>query len=404
MKNLLLGFCIFLLVSINSFAQENANTKNWLLLDLNIQVETNEAINNLYNFKFDLAKAKFDTLKREHPNHPIAYFLLGLCEYWKILPNESNTAYDAAFHNYLDSAIVLAEKMYEDDKKNYEAAFFLTASHGFKGKLYAIRTEYVAASNQGRKALKFLSLEDKATEMSPEFLFGTALYNYYREDIYQDYFWLRPLIWAVSSKKGDKELGIKQLNEVALNAFYTRTEAQTYLIEILGNYEHGRESQALPTAKYLHETYPDNPFFAKMYGKICYKLNQTVATEKVSIDFIDKYNKKYFGYEDVGLRSATFYLASIYYNNYGQKEKAKHIYNSCVNVSEKLNKTSGYYIYALDALMDIYDTEKDYENAKICANKIIKSGHKNYGNEEEAILEAKAYLKAVKKKEKEAKK
>lgn len=398
MKHFLIAFCVYSITFSNVLAQQNANTKDWLLLDLNIQIESNDAINQLYNFKFDEAQKKFNELKSRHPKHPLAYFLLGLSEYWKIMPNENNTSFDKSFHNYLDSAIILAEDLYEKDNKNYEAAFFLTASYGFKGKLNAIRTNFIAATGEGRKALKFLHLEDKAIDISPEFLFGEALYNYYREDIYQDYYWLRPLIWAASSKKGNKELGIKQLNEVALNAFYTRTEAQAYLLDILVNYEKDKAYQALPTAKYLHETYPDNPYFAKMYAKITVNIGgQTLNTEKVCADYINKYNKKYFGYEDLGLRSMSFYLARIYYSNYGQKEKSKHLFNTCVSTSEKLNKTNGYYIYSLQSLLDIYNIEKDYPNAKICCEKILKHASKKSGNEDEAIAIAKAYLKELKK-------
>ncbi|MEY3416921.1 MAG: hypothetical protein RL060_1032 [Bacteroidota bacterium] len=403
MKKTVLLLYTFLVSFASIYAQESNGSDKWLLLDLNIQVETNEAINDLYNFKFDKAKVKFEDLKKKYPNHPIAYFLLGLSEYWKILPNENNTEYDESFHLYLDSTITLAEKLYDEDPTNYEAAFFLTASYGFKGKLYAIRHKYMMASNEGRKALKYLKLEKKATEMSPEFMFGTALYNYFREKIYEDYFWLRPLIKLSSSEKGDKELGIKQLNEVALNAFYTRTEAQAYLLDIYINYENKRDQQALPIAKYLHETYPDNPYFQKYYAKLCSKLGHTTTTEKVAIDFIDKYNKHYLGYEDVGLRSASFYLGTILKNNYGQFEKAKHHLITCVNVSEKLKRTSGYYIYSLEALVDICDSQKDYKEAIDYCHKIIKNGDKDLGNESESIKNAKIYLKNIKAKEKAAK-
>lgn len=403
MKKIVLVICIFLVNLTIMNAQESKPTPKWLLTDLNIQVETNDAINDLYNFKFDKAKVKFDQLKKEYPTHPIAYFLLGLGEYWKILPNENTTIHDEKFHNYLDSAIFFGKKLYDEDETNYEAAFFLSASYGFKGKLYAIRHNYLSASNEGRKALKYLKLENKAEAMSPEFMFGTALYNYFREKIYEEYFWLRPLIKLSSSTKGDKELGIKQLNEVALNAFYTRTESQAYLIDIYINYENGKERQALPIAKYLHETYPDNPYFQKYYGKICSKLGQTNITEKVSIDFIDKYNKHYWGYEDLGLRSATFYLGTIYKSNYGQYEKAKQYLSTCVNVSEKINKTSGYYIYSLEALVDICDSQKAFEEAKNYCKKILKHGDADLGNEAESIKNAKIYLKNIKAKEKKSK-
>ena len=139
------------------------------------------------------------------------------------------------------------------------------------------------------------------------------------------------------------------------------------------------------------------------YGKICSKLGQTNITEKISIDFIDKYNKHYLGYEDLGLRSASFYLGTIYKNNYGQYEKAKQYLSTCVNVSEKINKTSGYYIYSLEALVDICDSQKEFEEAKNYCKKILKHGDADLGNEAESIKNAKIYLKNIKAKEKKSK-
>jgi hypothetical protein len=72
-------------------------------------------------------------------------------------------------------------------------------------------------------------------------------------------------------------------------------------------------------------------------------------------------------------------------------------------VSEKLKRTSGYYIYSLEALVDICDSQKDYKEAIAYCHKIIKNGDKDLGNESESIKNAKIYLKNIKAKEKAAK-
>ena len=59
---------------------------------------------------------------------------------------------------------------------------------------------------------------------------ATALYNYYAEWISENYAILRPVLMFFPD--GNKELGIKQLKTVANNAFYTRTEAQYFLMRI----------------------------------------------------------------------------------------------------------------------------------------------------------------------------
>src|SRR5688572_10268617 len=70
--------CIFLVTSIHLQAQnpQKKDTVIILLSDVRIQLECNQALNDLYNFKFDRAEAKFRDLKTEYGWHPLPYFLM----------------------------------------------------------------------------------------------------------------------------------------------------------------------------------------------------------------------------------------------------------------------------------------------------------------------------------------
>jgi hypothetical protein len=59
-------------------APQALDTEGWLLLDKDMQTELDGAVHNLYNFKFDKADKQFRSLCRRYPQHPLAYFLLGL--------------------------------------------------------------------------------------------------------------------------------------------------------------------------------------------------------------------------------------------------------------------------------------------------------------------------------------
>ncbi|MFC7670051.1 tol-pal system YbgF family protein [Hymenobacter humi] len=108
------------------------DTKGWLLLDKDIQIELDGAVHNIYNFKYDRAEKQFRSLRRRYPNHPMPYFLLGLSTWWKIMPtNFQSKQYDKAFLAYMDTAVNKAQKLYDADNNNYEASFsfpLLTAS------------------------------------------------------------------------------------------------------------------------------------------------------------------------------------------------------------------------------------------------------------------------------------
>ncbi|WP_460879874.1 hypothetical protein [Pontibacter rugosus] len=104
---------------------EATRVKGMLLLNKDIQYELEGAVDNMYNFKYERAEKQFKSLRRRYPEHPLPYFLMGLSQWWKIIPTNVQTLkYDDLFFAYMDSTIQKAEALYDADEKNIEAAFF----------------------------------------------------------------------------------------------------------------------------------------------------------------------------------------------------------------------------------------------------------------------------------------
>ena len=74
-----------------------------------------------------------------------------------------------------------------------------------------------------------------------EIAFGNGLFNYYSIWISDKYPILKPIVSFFP--KGDKIIGIEQLDNAAKNSFYTRTEAQYFLMRIFS--EENKLSKAL---------------------------------------------------------------------------------------------------------------------------------------------------------------
>ena len=97
-----------------------------LLNDLTVQLQCAQALNDLYNFKFDRAENGFHSLRAQYRWHPLPYFLMGLIEWWKIMPNTRDTSNDKKFLAYMDSTINIAENLYDHyPEYKIEAAFYL---------------------------------------------------------------------------------------------------------------------------------------------------------------------------------------------------------------------------------------------------------------------------------------
>ncbi len=377
-------------------AQQSTNPP-FLLEDMDMQVVSTQAVNNMYNFKFDQAESEFRWIKFKYPEHPLPYFLLGLSTWWKILPNEDNKEYDDRFLAYMDTSITFAEKLYDQNEDNIEASFFLSAAYGFKGRLYSDRKDWGKAAFAARNSLKYLEKSRGKGNLSPEFLFGDGLYNYYRDWVPSNYPALKTILWLFP--KGDKDLGIRQLKEVSNNAFYTRTEAQYFLMRIYG--EENQSQKAYELAKYLHETFPDNAYFHRYLARCAFAQGRIQEAEAESVKILEKIETNMAGYESISGRYASFYIGYMNYMMHKDMEKAKTYFKKAVVYSE-LSKSyeSAYYHTALLNLGKIYYNEENFPEAKKYLEVVIKRAEKKSDQHKEADK----YLSEIKKEEKKKRK
>ncbi|WP_400192005.1 tol-pal system protein YbgF [Hymenobacter sp. B81] len=360
----------------------------WLLLDKDIQLELDGAVHNLYNFKYDKAEKQFRSLRRRYPNHPMPYFLMGLSQWWKIVPTNVQTKqYDRVFLAYMDTAITKAETLYDRDEKNYEACFFLAAAYGFSGRLHAERGNWPKATVSAKRALKYVEISNEANGLSPEFLFGQALFNYYAVWIPEHYKILKPVLLLFP--KGNKQLGLQQLKHVADNGIYVGPEAKVFLMRILNN-EENNPAASMPIARYLATRYPDNGYFQRFYALLSFNEGEFRECERASRDILDKLNRGYPGYEAISGRYATYFLGWLMQNKYKDLPKAKEYYQRCIVFAESTNETSGgFYLYANLNLARLADKDKDLKTALRYYTVVRdKADHKS-----EQYREAKAYLK-----------
>lgn len=343
-----------------------------LISDMQLQIDVNQAMNDMYNFKFADAEKQFRWLKQKYGWHPLPYFLLGLSEWWKIMPNVDDRQHDDQFIAYMDTVINISERLYEMPKHEVEASFFLAAAYGFLGRLHSSeeRRNWTKSAWAGKNALKYMELGDGRHDLSPELLFGDALYNYFSVWVPENYPLLKPLL--AFFPKGDKDLGIKQLREVSYNAFYTRTEAMVFLMRILASYENDR-NRALQISEYLHQTYPDNPYFHRYYARMLYSMGKYNSAKPVAESLITKIDQGMPGYEATGGRYASFFLGQIY-DTQKDHMRAEHYYLRAIEFSESIGAhDTGYYHYAMLALGRIYEEQGDEKKAKMYFKAVKKN-------------------------------
>ncbi len=378
-----------------TFGQSKVKKDTTIILINNVtmQIEISQALSDLYNFKFEKAEQQFRWFKQKYPWHPLPYFLLGLSEWWKIMPNTKDTRYDDKFLAYMDSTIRVSENLFDKyPEYKIEGAFFLAAAHGFKGRLYSDeeRKNWTKSAVEGKAALKYMEVCREKADLSPELLFGDALYNYFSVWVPENYPSLKPIMWFF--RKGDKQLGLKMLKEVSYNAFYTRTEAMVWLMRILNSYEND-QVRAFQLSDYLYSTYPDNPYFHRYYARMLYARGMYPEMERQSKRILERIDSAHVGYEATSGRYAAFFLGQ-FYESQRKLVEAKDYYQLAVKYSEQINATeSGYYLFSLISLGEINDKLGNKAEAK----RYFKEVKKKSNRKDEAFKDAKKRLKNLEK-------
>lgn len=360
-KFLITAIIIGLGLTQNAMAQSASNSSEYLLLNMPLQIEITDAVDNMYNFNFRKAEVDFDWLKYRYPEHPLPYFLFGISTWWQMLPNlDAETPLGDEFLAYMDTAIVKAKVLLEEDENNVEAAFFLSGSYGFKGRYHSEKRNWGRAASAGKWALRYLEKTKGNEGFSPEILFGDALFNYYSIWIRENYPMLKPIL--IFFPKGDKQLGIQQMEEVSKNAFYTRIESIYFLMRIKA-FEEQKTYDALRLGRQIFEKYPNNAYFHRFYAQMLYTTGQYQQAEVVSQEILKRITEDQIGYEDVSGRYASFYLAHINKKR-NDTTAARDYFSKAITFSENSgDEESGYYLFSQFYMAEYEANDQAYESA-----------------------------------------
>lgn len=381
--HLLAILLFFVCLPVERLQAQTPGTANapYLLLDRGLQYRITKSINSMYNFDFATAERDFAVIMYQYPEHPLPDFLMAIGYWWRIEINVDNKRYDNIFIQYLDRANAKAEKMLDQNPKNKEAAFFLAAGHGFQGRLYSERKSWTKATFAGKNALKYMEMSRGEQEFNPELLLGDALFNYFSVWIPENYPLLKPVLALFP--KGNKKLGLSQLEKVASNAFYTRVEAQYFLFRLYGS-EEKRPEDALRIVEYLHEKFPNNPYFHRSYARYLYTTGKWTQAMQESLEIMDRMEQKQFGYEATSGRYAAFYLGEYYYR-IGNTIEAKRYYSKTATLGEESeSQESGYYLFSLISLGKIATAEKNKALARTYFNQVKRYAKRKHPAHQEA--------------------
>jgi len=240
-------------------------------------------LDHYYNLEYAQATADFRALTAQEPNSAGAWNHLGLCELYaemyrigaleselyghgdpfleqKLLPPDPAAV--AQIESDLNRARSLAQASIKQDPNNAAAHYDLAVAWAQLGTLeFSIRKSYWSALGDAKsarsEAAAALKLDPKLIDA--ELIVGAQ--NYVAGSLP----WAVKMFSTLVGYSGDKELGRRQIAEVAAHGEHARTDAAVLLAVV--DRRDGLNSAAAPILEGLAREYPRNVLFAVETGE-----------------------------------------------------------------------------------------------------------------------------------------
>jgi len=130
--------------------------------------------------------------------------------------------------------------------------------------------------------------------------------------------------------------------------------------------------EALRISSYLHEKFPNNPYFHRSYARHLYTVGRWSEAVEESGEILKRIETGMTGYESNSGRYAAFYMAQ-YYERIGNRDEAKYFYLKTLSYGEESeSQESGYYLHSLVQLGQIALEENQKALAKDYFKKVKK--------------------------------
>jgi len=221
-----------------------------------------QGMDYIYNCDFQKSQSVITELESRLQESAIPDLMKAMQAFWRYYPIHVNERQLSLYEEYLERAYSRSLKALKEDPGNPEAIFLAMASQGLLAESYAEAGRSFKAVGAAKRAYNYLKDGSARMDQFKEFYLSTGLYNYYREYYPEAYPVYRPFMSFFM--KGNKEIGIQQLEIAASQASIAHVIAKYYLSYIYMRYEY-LPLKALGQGRNLHESYPNNPLFSAIY-------------------------------------------------------------------------------------------------------------------------------------------
>ena len=280
-----------------------------------------QGIDLIYSLKFEEADRYFEGIIAADQANPLGHFFLAMVTWWRVLIDLESRDHDKAFYSLLERCIEVCDRRLKQDPMDFDAVLFKAGAIGFRGRLRGDRNQYLRAAGDGLKSLPLLETSRKLEPANKDILFGQGIYNYFAEVVPREYPVVRPIMWLLPD--GDRKTGLRQLQQVAREGRYARTEAIYFLAQIYRIFEKDKHA-ALKYLEQLYRRYPDNALFHRYLARTLIDVGQWNRGTALYEEAIRRSLEGRAGYHRRGHVEALYYVgrSALYWRSLEEAKTA----------------------------------------------------------------------------------
>lgn len=232
-----------------------------LLEQESFRADAVEAIDALYNRETERAVERMSDWRESCLDHPVWTLWEGMELWWELLEDLHDESNDEEFLMWMDRADEAAVELLEENPEHTDAQIIRAVANGFTARHYANRDQWVKSVRTARHAM---NAHEELGRLAPDLtdnLFAEGMKLYYSAWLPDAYPVLKPFRWLLPD--GDREEGLRLIEEASRTAVFSRPESLYFLGVILLRYE-DRPAEATIRFRELVDRYPDNSYYRRM--------------------------------------------------------------------------------------------------------------------------------------------
>jgi tetratricopeptide (TPR) repeat protein len=226
-------------------------------VDARMNATIDEALTALYNLDIPEAKAKFNLLSAQYPEHPIGLYGFTTTLWWELTNeyDEKNDTLEKEFLASVEQTIQRTRALIKKGDPSGVGHLCLGGALGLQARWDAIQGHWLAAYRHGKRAF---DIQKKAIEINPELYdayLGPGIFHYYVAVLPAAVKLFARMIFG-----GSKEQGLEEIRLAMTRGQFSRTPARLFLVNIYANNEKD-PATALALLREGRTGFPDSPFF-----------------------------------------------------------------------------------------------------------------------------------------------